>query len=111
MALMKIIWWVAADPPRYKSHSHLGDLPHVLNGGPFIWELGKYFLNFGNEAVDVEVGLGPALREVKLWNAFTERWGDGLLRPHLGLRQTHRQELLGPDVSKHFSVQAGFLLL
>lgn len=75
-----------AAPLRSQSQSHLGDLPHVLNGGPFIWELGKYFLNFGNEAVDVDVGQGPALWEVELWNAFTQRCGDGLLRPHLGLR-------------------------
>lgn len=66
--------------------SHLGNLPHVLNGGPFIGELGKCLLDLGNEAVDVEVGLGPALWEVKLRNAFTQRCGDGLLRPHLGLR-------------------------
>lgn len=65
--------------------SHLGNLPHVLNGGPFIGELGKCFLYLGNEAVDVDVGLGPALWEVKLRNAFTQRCGDGLLRPHLGL--------------------------
>lgn len=88
MALIKIIYWMAAEPQRYKLHSHLGHLPHVLNGGPFIWELGKYFLNFGNEAVNVEVGLGPALWEVKLWNALTQCSGDRLLRPHLGLRQT-----------------------
>lgn len=66
--------------------SHLGNLPHVLNGCPFIGELGKRLLDLGNEAVDVEVGLGPALWEVKLRNAFTQRCGDGLLRPHLGLR-------------------------
>lgn len=66
---------------------HLGNLPHVLTGGPFIGELGKCFLYLGNEAVDVEVGLGPALWEVKLRNAFTQRCGDGLLRPHLGLEE------------------------
>lgn len=66
--------------------SHLGNLPHVFNGGPFIGELGKCFLDLGNEAVDVEVGLGPALWEVKLRNAFTQRCGDGLLRPHLSLK-------------------------
>lgn len=83
---------MAAQSPRCKSHSHLGDLPHVLNGGPFIWELGKYFLNFGNEAVDVEVGLGPALWEVKLGNAFAQCCGDWLLRPHLGLGQTQETQ-------------------
>ena len=83
-------WQQAAETSTlHKSRSHLGDLPHVLNGGPFIRELGKYFLNFGNEAVDVEVGLGPALREVELWNAFAQRCGDGLLRPHLRLRDTN----------------------
>lgn len=90
---------MAAEPPCYKSHSHLGDLPHVLNGGPFIWELGKYLLNFGNEAVDVDVGLGSALWEVKLWNAFTQRCGDGLLSPHLGLRQTNTNKLLATDAA------------
>lgn len=75
-----------AEHPRSPSGDpHLGNLPHVLNGGPFIGELGKGFLDLGNEAVDVEVGLGPALWEVKLRNAFTQRCGDGLLRPHLGL--------------------------
>lgn len=83
MALMKIICCVAA--PCYKLCTHLGNLPHVLNGGPFIWELGKYFLNFGNEAVNVKVGLGAALWEVKLGNAFTQCCGDWLLRPHLSL--------------------------
>lgn len=90
MPPMKILCWVAAAPPCYKLHSYLGNLPHFLNGGSFIWELGKYFLYFGNEAVDVKVGLGPALWEVELWNAFTQRCGDGLLRPHLGLTQTQK---------------------
>lgn len=103
--------WVAAEPPCYKSNSHLGNLPHVLNGGPFIWELGKYFLNFGNETVDVDVGLGPALREVELWNAFTQRCGDGPLSPHLCLRTNMgRNKLLATDASKYL-IPLGFNFL
>lgn len=81
-----------------KSYTHLGNLPHFFNGGPFIWKLGKYFFYFGNEAVDVEVGLWPALREVKLWNAFTQHCGNRFLRPQLGLGQ-HRSKQLAKDAS------------
>lgn len=77
--------WMAAKCN--KSHSHLGNLPHILNGGPFIGKLRKCFLYFGNEAVNVEIALGPAPWEVKLWNAFTQCCGDRLLRPHLSLKK------------------------
>ena len=88
MVLMKTISWEAVG-----HHSHLGNLPHVLNGGSFIGELGKCFFNFGNEAVDVKVGFGPPPREVELWNAFTQRCGDRLLGLHLDLK--------GQDRNKH----------
>ena len=77
---------VVAD--RAARRTHLGDLPHVLNAGPFTGELGKYCLDLGNEAVDVEVGLGPAQWEVELWNAFTQHRGDGRRRLHLRLGNT-----------------------
>lgn len=55
--LMKTICWVAVELRRYKSPSHLGNLLHLLKGGPFTVEFGKYFLDLENEAVDVNVEL------------------------------------------------------